>query len=290
MLPLLAQCSTVTETTRSDQGIFRQGKGSFSFTPEGFGPHPDSPIDVWYYAPARELGRVRILVVLPGRGRNGEEYRDDWVDEVRREGVLLLVPEFPSDVFSVDEYNLGNLVAETGEPIPREEWTFAVVEALFDHVREGVQSEQPGYYLYGHSAGAQFVHRFVLYMEGARVLHAVSANAGWYTVPDLSVSFPYGLRGGPPVSDGDVRRMVATPLTVLLGSADDEPDADGLRDDEGSREQGSTRFERGRHFFGVGQHAAVDRNTPLSWDLEVVEGVGHSNAEMAAPAAAVLFG
>ena len=46
------------------------------------------------------------------------------------------------------------------------------------------------YYLFGHSAGAQFVHRLLLMVPDGRYAALVAANAGWYTVPDKSIDYP----------------------------------------------------------------------------------------------------
>ena len=283
--------TTATTTTQEphSQTLFDQdvGIGSISFS--GYGPHPDDALDVYYYAPAGDLQASRILIVMPGRGRNAAQYRDEWLEPVRRDGVLLLVPEFSDDVYSVAEYNLGNVVDESGSVLPEEEWTFTVIEGLFEYVSQAVSSEEGGYYLYGHSAGGQFVHRFMLYMENNRVVQAVSANSGWYTATDPKVDFPYGLRDGPAEDEDDIRRMVAEPLVVMLGSMDTDPSSDGLRSDSGSDEQGATRLDRGFYFFRTGQQAAEDTQAVFAWELEIVNGVGHSNADTAEAAAAALF-
>ena len=49
------------------------------------------------------------------------------------------------------------------------------------------------FYLFGFSGGAQFAHRYVM-AHPHRVLGAVIAAAGWYTMPTTARRFPYGLR------------------------------------------------------------------------------------------------
>ena len=52
------------------------------------------------------------------------------------------------------------------------------------------------YHIYGRSAGGQFVHRLALFVPEARCEAAITANAGWYTVPTFAGDgFPYGLKG-----------------------------------------------------------------------------------------------
>ena len=79
--------------------------------------------------------------------------------------------------------------------LERDEWSFSIVERLFDHVKSLTTIQPATYYLYGHSAGGQFMHRFVMFMREARFSKAVAANAGWYTMPDQKIAFPYGLSG-----------------------------------------------------------------------------------------------
>ena len=53
----------------------------------------------------------------------------------------------------------------------------AAIEPLFDHARARFGMEADAYSIYGHSAGAQFVHRFLFHVPDARVARAVAANA-----------------------------------------------------------------------------------------------------------------
>ena len=281
---------STTLLPNASQTLFDQDLGVGSFEFGGYGPYPDVAIDVFYAAPPSLLDSVPILIVMPGRGRNAEEYRDDWMDQALDDGAVLLVPEFPDDVYSSADYNLGHLFDSDGDSVPSAEWTFAVVDALFDYVAEEISSKEPGFYLYGHSAGGQFVHRYMLFTDDNRVIRAVSANSGWYTVPDLDVDFPYGLKGSPIDDERQLEGLLDLPLTILLGTEDNDPDADGLRQDSGSAQQGATRLDRGFYFFRTAQLLADDLEVPFGWHIEMVNGVGHSNADMVKEAAAALFG
>jgi hypothetical protein len=263
------------------------GTGSFEF--DAYEPLKDRPVEVWYDAPAGDLTSVKVLVVMHGQQRNGEEYRDDWIPHARRVGALLIVPEFSEKYYpDSDDYNVGHLVTEDGDPVPEPDWSFSVIEPLFDFVREETGNRSDGYYLFGHSAGAQFVHRFMLFKPVNRVIRAVSANAGWYTAPERDVDFPYGLRNSPSTDDG-LRRALAGPLTVLLGENDVDTDSDSLRSTPEADRQGANRLQRGQFFFRAGRHAAEALGASFGWKVETVPGATHSNDEMAPTAARILF-
>jgi hypothetical protein len=54
--------------------------------------------------------------------------------------------------------------------------------------------DHAGYDMYGHSAGAQFVHRYLQFYDSPKVKKAVAANAGWYTFPNEAINYPYGIK------------------------------------------------------------------------------------------------
>ena len=290
LLVLLTGCALEAPTTAApgtaDKIEIEPGAGTFTF--DGYPPLADRPVRVWYSAP-KNPATARILVVLHGVERNAREYRADWDAVVDRDDVLVLAPEFDEDDYPGSaSFNLGNVVDEDERLRPPQEWSFHVVEALFDAVVADVGGTQRDYAMYGHSAGAQFVHRFVEFMPEQRVRVAVAANAGWYTVPDDDIEFPYGLDGGP-VQESALRRAFGTELVVLLGGDDIDADGDNLRTDDGADAQGHTRLERGWHFYQQARVAALRNDLPLRWRLAVAPGVGHSHAEMARAAVPYLL-
>lgn len=257
--------------------------GSFTFS--GYAPLSDRPLRVWYSAPPGDLTNARVIVVMHGQSRRAEAYRNSWTVAAARAGAILIAPEFSEALYpGTNAYNLGNVGRE-----PQSRWSYSVIEPLFDFVRADTGNRTDRYFLYGHSAGAQFVHRFLLLVPSHRVARAVAANAGWYTAPEIEVGFPYGLRNSP-ITDVAVRGALGMRLTVLLGENDTNPNDTDLRHTAGADRQGLHRFARGQFFYRAGLRTARLLGTPFGWNLVTVPGVAHSNSAMVPAAAQALFG
>lgn len=246
------------------------------------------PVRAHLYMPPTLSRRTRVVVVMHGKLRNAAQYIAGWTRWASRTDHLIVAPEFERRWWpGTGSYNLGNVLAGTRERRyrrPEETWSFTVVEALHEQIRRGFGLDDHSLALWGHSAGAQFVHRFLLFKPRARVRAAIAAGCGWFTEPDLAVRFPYGLRhralrfGG-----ADLRRFVQRPLTIMRGTLDTARDLD-LRTTSGAEAQGPNRYERAAHAFGVARRAAPD----CGWRLLDVPGIGHDWAPMAAAAHSVL--
>ncbi len=262
------------------------GVGQFTFVDQD--GDPDKPIRVFYIKPKRVTPNTPVWLVMHGVNRNAEDYRNNWVELNRRYRALILVPEFSSEDYPGSRaYNLGNMFDEQGQSVDRSLWSYTVIDRLFDHVvlREGLSSQ--GYGIFGHSAGAQFVHRLVLFLPDAKVRLAVAANAGWYTMPDPEVPYPYGLADAPSNEDS-LRAAFGHSLVVLLGKEDNDPNHKHLRKTPEAESQGPHRLARGHSFFNQASARSQALDVPLAWRCIEVPRVGHSNAHMA-PVAAKLM-
>lgn len=263
--------------------ITEDTEGDFVFT----GSTAEHPVKVWYSAPP-DLAAADILVVMPGTNRNAEDYRTDWVPLTEDRNTLVLVPEFAEDDFPGTSYNLGNMTDEDDDLRPREQWAFTIIEELFDAAVEATGSSAGDYALFGHSAGAQFVHRFVEFMPQARIRTAVAANAGWYTTLNEDEDFPYGLDGAPAQLD-DMDEAFSRDLVILVGADDIDPRDDSLQRDDRTDEQGTNRLERGLNFYLTAREAADDVSAKFGWRLMVLPGIAHDHARMAQAAAPLLL-
>lgn len=244
-----------------------------------------------YLARPPKLGAERpVVFVMHGMRRNADEYRDQWYDLAEEHDFLVVVPEFSEKDFpKADGYNLGNVYGPKGGTRDPSRWAFSVIEPLFDEVRRRYDMNAEAYALYGHSAGAQFVHRFLFHVPDARVSRVVAANAGWYTMPDFRTPFPYGLKGSN-VGPQKLRQALQLPLLVLLGEADTDPEHRSLSRTPEALAQGAHRFARGQAFFAAGRAEAARMGVPFGWLLETVPDADHDNRKMAPAAIPYLLG
>lgn len=245
-------------------------------------------IDVWSFEPDNSSADTPVVIVMHGWSRDVERYFNDWRTLGEQHGFIVAVPYFPKKAFpSSWHYNQGHVFAEHSTFMrPRDEWTFSVIEKVFDRVIARTASERPRYTIFGHSAGSQFVHRFLYYMPNARVDRYLAANAGWYTMPDFNTGYPYGLRKSR-IDEDQIRAAFGKDMVLLLGKEDTDQADPSLRNTPEAKRQGKNRFVRGLTYFSVARITAEKLNTELKWRVVVVEDAGHVNGQMA-PAAAKL--
>ncbi|MDP1673038.1 MAG: hypothetical protein Q8L65_07965 [Burkholderiales bacterium] len=248
-------------------------------------------IEVHAYKPARYAGGP-ILMVLHGLGRNAPGYRDYAIAAADAQGWLIVAPLFDRERFRTWRYQTGGMVrnqrAEGEFAVePPAQWTGQLFLAIIDAVRRAEGRPDLPYSLIGHSAGGQALSRFAAFMP-QQARHIIIANPSTWLWPSREERFPYGFGGLPPALSDDavLRRYLAQPVTVLLGTADVERSAD-LNVREGAERQGYNRLERGRNAFRAAQQLAQQRGWPFHWRLVEVPGVGHSARRMIGSAEAL---
>jgi poly(3-hydroxybutyrate) depolymerase len=261
------------------------GKWSFLFT-DAKG-RADRPMRVYTYRPRQCDEKCPIQFVLHGQGRTASNYRDYWELAADRYGFLVVVPEFSKAHWPGGAgYNRGDVDATED----RDKWGFLLIEHLFDEVR----SAQADYRIFGHSAGAQFLHRFLYFVPENRASLAVVANAGWYTLPEwrpgkVKYTWPYALVGAK-VGEKEARQALGKRMVVMLGEGDTDPNAPDLDRTEGSLAQGANRLERGRNFYRAASELAKEAEAAFLWELAYVPGTAHEGSKMSRAAADLVYG
>lgn len=262
-------------------------KGKQSFLLSAANLRMPGPVTVWMYSPTDRPDTLPVVIMLHGAERNASAYTDQWAAVADLYQLVVIAPTFDKENFKgSDRYNLGNVWNEKAERFTAvQEWTYSVIEPLFDQFVKQIGSGQRYYYLSGHSAGAQFVHRFLYFIPDNRAAKVFIANAGWYTLPDLQQNYPFGIKNIPRI-DQHLNKFFAKPLLLALGEADTDTTSANFQKGEPYNLQGANRFERGKNFFKVAQAAASSSSSPFNWTLVTLPGVAHSNAETAKQAGA----
>lgn len=282
---VLLMLTAFGQSCPEEEAVFLTGTGQFVF--DGYAPFADTPINLHYHVPAGLTSEAPVVMVFHGNNRNASEYRDHWISIADAMGLLIIAPEFTSSGFpGSEEYMQGGVFNADGVERPVAQWTFALVEPMLVAFQDSTGNGDPKMDLWGHSAGGQFVHRFMLFHGSELVDRAVAANSGWYTVPDLPIAYPYGLLDAP-VNGRTLDEAMSSQLIISLGTADTNsigpihnPDVDL---------QGFNRFDRGQYFWELSQNTAESQALELNWNLMEEQGVGHDASGMADAAAAWLF-
>lgn len=293
-----------------DDLILYQGSGNFLIEDTR---DPEKSIRVFYYKPKNFRVDSNILIVVPGAGRNGDDYRDSWIDLSERYNLLILAPSFNEIHYSFEEYHLGAVVGASNitdvinriektnkvrldetklelEFNPnRQSWLFGEFDHIFDRVVAATGSRQTTYDLFGHSAGGHILHRLALFHNSRKISRILASNASFYTLTNSDYTYPFGL-GMSPLEGKNLAAAFANRLVVFLGERDDAGETGGtFLVSSSANAQGGHRFERGKFFFKEAERMAMNQGYDFNWKLEVVPGVGHDYKKMGEAAARYLY-
>jgi|GEM_PF-6979530 len=253
---------------------------------------PSKRLQTWL-AVEKDLGiKIPIFVLLPkdmgkcekvifsihGTMRNAKSYRKIFVESLIHENILLLAPLFDDLKFkSALALTLGNLsdglIRNGVTPnVPEEIRTFTAIDKIFLSLREkynGLKS----YSIFGHSAGAQFAHRFAIFAKSSFLNTVVAANAGWYTLLDESIEYPYGVKDL--FNKSDLKKILSRRVIIIAGENDTMQDRH-LRLTEKTLLQGKNRFERAQYAVKKTDCLAKDLGVTNNWRLVIVPELKHN--------------
>jgi hypothetical protein len=242
--------------------LLREGAGFFVFSYRAAEAH--RAMRVFYSYPQSAVRDAPIIIAMHGIDRAAAEFRDAMASQCARNGQIVLVPEFDTRQFpDFHAYNFGGvrLPPPSNTVLPREHWNFGIIDRLFEHVRGSIGSNRRSFGLFGNSAGAQYVLRYLALTEAPAVDAAVAANCGVYMLPDLA--------------DRHLRSYLRRRLVILLGDADSDPSAPDLPRMDYAMAQGPHRLARGLWYFERCTKLADSLGVHLGWTLEIARGTGH---------------
>lgn len=225
-------------------------------------------VEYYLYIPKQVSDTPRVLVSVHGISRNARIHALRFASLAEQYGVIVVAPYFSEHRFP-DYQRLGR--AGLGLRADK-----ALNSVLSDAARlTGVTTDEV--YMFGYSGGAQFVHRYLMAYP-QRVVSAALGAAGWYTFPDQSMQFPYGIRSNKRLPDlrFDPERFLRVPVSVLVGAADTERD-DALRKSERlDHMQGTTRVERAQRWVMEMSASAKQYGLETEYRLSLLPDSDHS--------------
>ena len=267
------------------QNLSQNTTGSFTYVPAS--PLNTKPVEVFYHIPNGNISTMPIVMSFHGADRNGGDYRDYWISMANANGFMVFAPEFSETYYPTgDKYQSANIFDDGDNPSlatynPINEWTFSIIDPLFEYIKADISGSQQVYNAWGHSGGAQFLHRFVEYLPNSKLDIAICSNSGWYTVPEYGINFPYGLNEGQ-LSNATLTDAFSKKLIIHLGLDDTDPNSPGLRHNTVvDNQQGLHRLARGRYFFIKSETTSQNMSAFFNWEKHEVTSIAHDAQAMA---------
>ena len=244
-------------------------------------------LDVFYHLPKTIDNDTKVLFVVHGNTRNADDYLNSWIRLTKDKNIAIFAPHFKRSSFI--SFNTLQMSTSNGKiRTDTDLYLHNSIDTLFKYIKAKFKLKDKLYDIYGHSAGAQFVHRYLLMSDNPSVNKAVAANAGWYTFLN-GADFPYGVKN-PPISltDSNVKKFLSTNLYILIGTNDIDVDS-SINKSKGAQKQGINRLQRAKNFFTYTESIVEQNNLEFKWKYQAVPGAPHSNKVMSKAAVLVLF-
>jgi len=217
--------------------------------------------------------------------RAAESFCTRWTDLADQHQIVLLAPAFDQENFGGHAGPGGGYRGLFGRDVGAD----VFVNAIVDDTRDALPALPEKFGLYGHSAGGQFVSRYLV-MHPERVAAAVISAAGTFAFPDPDVAWTNGmkpLRRRIRWSDDEPWRTIEIipdpdgwvkasqiPITVVVG----EEDTDEIKAIAGN--PGRSHVERAKAWVRAMNTLARDHNQTSRVQFVQVPGVGHNSAKL----------
>jgi len=247
----------------------------------------DKPdVEIFYITPEQINKDTKVIFVMHGNSRNAEDYLSAWIPHVLNKNVIVAAPQFTKTDF---RYFFLLEMAESSGKINnnKNEYINNSISLFFNYMKSKFSLSTQTYSMFGHSAGAQFTHRYMLLSKDQRISNAVIANAGWYTFT-TNDEFPYGIKNSPiNISNEQIKWFMSNKVNLLIGSED--IGSKSVNSSKGAKLQGITRVDRANSYFNSLITSAEDKNYALRWNYKVLDNVDHDFKKVTPYAANILL-
>jgi len=244
-------------------------------------------VEVYYSAPVSITENTKIMFIIHGSARSADSYLNDWLALSEGRDVFLIAPQFSKEFY--DEYAYLMKTNKRGKRVRDASLDLdSSLGELFNFFSSKFNIKTEDFRIYGHSDGAQFVHRYLLLSNETRIDKAAMANAEFYTFLNTAAQYPFGIKNMN-VSEDRLKWFLSLKGGIFLGDQDNNPRHKGLPNMRKAKKQGKHRLQRGTNFFNDLVELGVEKNLPFRWRYQIVPGVSHENAGMSVAAAEFLL-
>ena len=249
--------------------------------------------DAWVYRPDAVQDNAANTALIIAHGMPGEDetaveasevFIKRWTAFADEHKLVLIAPAF-------DEARYRKAYGGYRGLFGRDIGADAFVERLVEFERTKTEINEQSLLLYGHSAGGQFVCRFVL-QHPDRVRAAVLSAPGRYAFPDPNAPWPYGMGrfertlhwggSGPNARKREIvkpdprsfLRAATKPIAVVVGGRDLEPQP------RRPAHHGANRIELARQWVREMNALAKSHDEKSRLRGMIVPKIGHNSRQL----------
>ena len=243
-------------------------------------------VEIFYITPEKINKDTKVIFVIHGNSRNAEDYLSAWIPHVINKNVIVAAPQFRKIDFRY--FFLLEMAESSGKVNSnKNEYINNSISLFFNYLKSKFSLSTETYRMFGHSAGAQFTHRYMLLSMDNRISNSVIANAGWYTFI-TDDEFPYGINNSPiNISNEQIKWFMSQKVNLLIGS--DDIGFRSVNSSKGANLQGLTRVDRAANYFNSLIMNAESRGCALRWNYRVLDRVDHDFKKVTPYAAQILL-
>ena len=254
--------------------------------------------DYFVYVPDKTPKNILVIThgMLSKKDKASDvakKYLSRWIRYADEYGLLVIAPVFDTPRFGNISGGFGGYRNLFGKYIHAD----LFVNKIVDRYSSRTSSGSNRFYLYGHSAGGQFVNRYVV-THPQNIIRAVISAAGRYSYPTKSSKWPYGagdFSKNLKWKDGTKNRvyiskslrnyaLAATKVSIVIGSEDIK------KQPKRPAHIGNTRIELANSWATKMNANAKRHGLKGAVSVHVIPGIGHSSLKLTPYSLKALFG
>lgn len=254
--------------------------------------------DFYAYIPAQAPENILVIAhgMLSKKDKASDvakKYLSRWIRYADEYSLLLIAPVFDTARFGNLAGGFGGYRNLFGKYTSADKFVNKIVNRYSIKTISGSNR----FYLYGHSAGGQFVNRYVV-THPEKVIRAVISAAGRYSYPTIASKWPYGagnLSKTITWKDGTKKRvnvtrslqnyaLAASKVSIVIGSKDIKSQP------RRPAHIGNTRIEIANSWANKMNENANRFGILGNVNVHIIPGIGHSSSKLTPYCVKTLFG